>query len=323
MNKEEGTKILEAVYDKSAPKGSFQKLFEVTCDALTNFINYYKSRTKKFRSLSVIARIIAIIGGVIGLLLLNPLALTLVPEQFADYLTKEENKVFIAGIVAIVTGGILTLDFTFGYTRKYTNWNVTQFELLAEKAEFHAAFSERFMAKSPADMTTELFEEARNLSLDVVHEFAVKRAEETRIWAQNTQSAMQALRQTNQALQTSAKTAATMIRKKQEEEAIATEKKQSEKEVEEAAQAKPSGLSVEIKANGRQSIPDLRLKAFEISNGTSKEKERWSVDVAPGVAVSTFLPKGFYTVKLYNTVNPNVEICSKAVTLDKDVDISI
>lgn len=196
--KEEGRAIIDARFDVLKP--------EATCNALATFINYYDSRRRLYRVGSIFARFVAVLAGVIGLMLLNPLALGLAPEAVASSLDGSDSVLW-AGIVAITAGGVLTMDFAFGFTRKHMNWNVTMFDLLAEKAEFRAAFSERFLAKSSAELTTKLFEEARILSMDTIHEFTVKRVEESRLWAQDVQSVMQTLIKSNQALQTSAQTA--------------------------------------------------------------------------------------------------------------------
>jgi len=311
--------ILAAEFDPANPADSLQRLFELTCVSLANFIKYYQPYTKWLKRLSVLTRMIAVLFGIIGLLLLNPLALTLVSDDISSVLSKP-NTVYWAGIVAILAGGALTTDFAFGFTRKHTNWNVTIFELLAEKAEFHAAFSGRFLSKHGVELTRDLFEEARKLSLDTVHEFSVKRAEETKLWAQNLQTVMQSLRQSNQALQTSAQSAASAARKKHEEEIVAAEKTRKEEEAAKAAAMQPSGLTIKIKTDAARS-KSLKLLISEILDD-GNEKQCFESEVIPGGAVSKFLPKGRYTAKLLDNTS-GATVGARAVTLKEDIEINI
>lgn len=80
------------------------------------------------------------------------------------------------------------------------------YELGVDKAIFNIAFLKLYMDPEDKDLTQEAFIEARDLAQSTVMEFKEKRRDETKDWANNLQSVLEALKKSNKQLITDLKT---------------------------------------------------------------------------------------------------------------------
>ena len=273
-----------------------QELFDAAVLDHTNVISFYETGAKWFRTGSILARGVAILAGGTAAVLLNPLIVVGIDAYTTASFT-EADGVRMASILAIVAGVVLMLDFGYGFTRKYTNWNVVAFELAFERAEFMAAFRKLYLSQG-SDTSAAAFDEAKSLCDETFKDFRAKQVEETTTWAANTQAAMEAIRKQNKTLQSTAQTASTAAAKKANDAAAAA-----------AAARETAGLTILVKET--EDRKGKTLKVVVDSNGAPV----WTQEFQAGESNGKFLRKGPSTVTLFVD---GVDRASSAVTLAGD-----
>ncbi len=283
-------------YKDGSGANSMQKLFDAAVVDHTKVISFYEKRASWFRTGSIVARGVAILAGGAAAVLLNPLIVVAIDDYTASSFT-EADGVRMASILAIVAGVVLMLDFGYGFTQKYTNWNVVAFELAFERAEFMTAFRKLYLFQG-SNTSAAAFDEAKSLCDETFKDFRAKQVEETTTWAANTQAVMEALRKQNKTLQSTTQTASNAASKKASDAAAA------------AAEARvTAGLTILVKET--EDRKGKTLKVVVDSNGAPV----WTQEFQAGESNGKFLRKGLYTVTLFVD---GVDKASSAVTLTDD-----
>ncbi len=293
---------------------SMQALFEAAVKDHTKVISFYETRAKLCRVGSILSRGVAILAGGGAAVLLNPLIVVGIDAYTTASFT-EADGVRMASILAIAAGVVLMLDFGFGFTRKYTNWNVVAFELAFERAKFMAAFRKLYLSQG-ADTSAAAFDEAKTLCDETFEDFRDKQVEETTTWAANTQSVMEALRKQNKTLQSTTQTASTAAAKKANDIAATKSLEKAaaaaaEKAAAAAAAAEKAAAGLTILVEETEDRKGKTLKVVVDSNGTPV----WTQEFQAGESNGKFLRKGPYTVTLFVD---GIDRASSAVTLTGD-----
>lgn len=274
--------------DASTAHQSFVGLRDATNQDLQAFIDYYVRWSGHFSNASKFSRGSAVLSGVLAALAASPALGETLP------LTLSSTPLAITAV--ILAGGVLTLDWAFGFTRKYTNWISLAYELGVEKAKFNIAFSKMYMEGDQSALDEAKFNKAKILAQETVKEFKIRRQQETAEWANNVQTVLASLRKSNT----------------QQLTQLTTIYEEAKKDAESVPQ---HALTIEVGKGSERNNTELTCLVCEAGSNNGS-----SMKVLAGGNFGRFFKEGKYTLKLRAA---DQEIASLPVTLDQDKTVSL
>lgn len=187
-NRESAKKAFDDLqFNASDPQGSAQSLYDASLTRIDAEAEWYEEQAVVKQKVSYATRGVAVVAIGISAIFLDFAAF------FPKLAGNETLPAAVATVALVVAGLVLLVDRTFIITKGMTRFRVAEFAIRKLQTAFAADFNRTVLANQP--LGPKSFYEAKGMALDAMEEVFDIVAKETAQWQADTQTAIDALRQ--------------------------------------------------------------------------------------------------------------------------------